>query len=39
MKRGNRKLRGVGSCAITAVIFKGHVIVANSGDSQAMIIS
>jgi serine/threonine protein phosphatase PrpC len=39
MKRNNRKLRGVGTCAITAVLFKGYIIVANSGDSQAMLIS
>jgi len=39
MKKGNRKLRGVGTCAITAVFYKGHIIVASAGDSQAIIIS
>jgi serine/threonine protein phosphatase PrpC len=39
MKKNNKKLKGIGTCAITAVLFKGHIIVANSGDSQAMIIS
>lgn len=39
MKKNNYKLKGIGTCAITVVLLKDNIIVANSGDSQAIVIS
>lgn len=33
---GNKRIRSVGSCAITAVVHNDSVYLANSGDSQAI---
>lgn len=38
MKLGNKKLKNVGTCAITAVVHNDRVYVGNSGDSQAIFI-
>ena len=34
----NKKIKHVGSCALTLLLHKNRVYVANSGDSQAIII-
>jgi pyruvate dehydrogenase phosphatase len=36
LKLGNKRIRSVGSCAITAVVHNDKVYLANSGDSQAI---
>ena len=35
---GNRKIRNVGTCGITAVIHNDKVYVGNAGDSQAIFV-
>lgn len=32
----NRKIRGVGTCALTAIIYNKKIYVANCGDSEAI---
>ena len=34
-----RYIKNVGTCALTLIIYEGKVIVANSGDSEAIIIN
>ena len=38
IKLGNKKIKNVGTCAITAVVHNDKVYVGNSGDSQAIFI-
>lgn len=38
IKIGNKKIRNVGTCGITAVVHNDRVYVGNSGDSQAVFI-
>lgn len=33
---GNKKIRNVGTCAITAVVHADKIYLANAGDSQAI---
>lgn len=35
---GNKKIRNVGTCGITAIIHNDRVYVGNAGDSQAIFI-
>ncbi len=35
---GNKKMRTVGTCGITAIIHNDRVYVGNAGDSQAIFI-
>lgn len=35
---GNKKIRSVGTCGITAIIHNDKVYVGNAGDSQAVFI-
>ncbi len=36
VKMGNKKIRNVGTCAITAVVHADKIYLANAGDSQAI---
>jgi serine/threonine protein phosphatase PrpC len=38
MKKGNRKIKNAGTCALTVVVVDNTVYVANSGDSEAILI-
>ena len=38
MRLNNRKVKHVGSCALTVLLYKNHIYVANSGDSQAIVV-
>lgn len=38
VKKGNKKIRNVGTCGITAIVHNDKVYVGNSGDSQAIFI-
>lgn len=35
---GNKKIKNVGTCGITAIVHNDKVYVGNSGDSQGMFI-
>ncbi len=35
---GNKKLKNVGTCGITAIIFNNKVYLGNAGDSQAIFV-
>lgn len=35
---GNKGIKNVGTCGITALIYNNKVYIANSGDSQAIFI-
>lgn len=35
---GNKKLRSVGTCGITAIVHNDKVYIGNAGDSQAVFI-
>ena len=39
LKIRNRKIKRMGTCALTIVIFNNKIYVANCGDSQAIAIS
>lgn len=32
----NKKIKGVGSCALSVTVYKNKIYVANSGDSEAI---
>ena len=38
MKLGNKKIKNVGACGITAIVHNDKVYVGNAGDSQAMFV-
>jgi serine/threonine protein phosphatase PrpC len=38
LKIGNKKIRSVGTCGITAIVHNDKVYVGNSGDSMGMFI-
>lgn len=38
LKMGNKRIRNVGACGITAIVYNDKVFVGNSGDSQAIFI-
>lgn len=38
VKMGNKKIRNVGTCGITAIVHNDKVYVGNAGDSQAMFV-
>ncbi len=38
LKLGNKKIKNVGTCAITAIVFNDKVYVGNAGDSQGIFI-
>jgi len=35
----NKRVKNIGSCALTVLIHDNKIYVANSGDSQAIIVS
>lgn len=35
---GNKRIRNVGTCGITAVVYNDRVYIANAGDSQIVFI-
>jgi serine/threonine protein phosphatase PrpC len=35
----NRKIKNTGTCALTIIIYKNKIYVANSGDSEAIAVS
>lgn len=39
LKLRNKKIKRIGTCAITVIIAKNKIYVANCGDSQAIAIS
>ncbi len=35
----NRKIKNVGTCALTVVVYNKKIYVANCGDSEALLVS
>ncbi len=39
LKTGNKDIIKIGSCGLTAIIYKDNIIIGNCGDSQGIVIT